>query len=255
MKTPKIEERLQHAYNEMLETVNDLIKKEKQPLMKATQTAQNKISELEEVTREEVDNISDEVRHDIASIGLVLENAREAFKEKLAFDGRYLKESTFEKLRDIAEHSALELAEFSEELKEQAQTYTEAFHQREHEEHTSWESDHLMWLADIRQWERENADALAHLDEIAAGLKEQASLIAEHKQVVRAHQAREHEHEADMAAVEKDDTNKNAQTRDSRDTDMHAEMRGLHENHSLLHQQLKRQHRTVIALINRLAKH
>lgn len=254
MKTGNIEERLQNAYHQMVETVGDLIKKEKQPLMKATQTAQDKVSEWGEFTREEIDKVSDEVQHDIASIGLVLDNAREAFKEKLAFDGRYLKEATFDKLSEIAEHSSLELAEFSAELREQALGQTQAAHQDVHQEHISWESDHLMWLSDIRQWEQEHVDALDKLDVIAAKLKSQEELVAEHKQVVRAHQAREHDHEADMARVEQDSSNENAQRQDTVDTGMHAEMRALHEKHALLHQQLKRKHREVIALIDRLGK-
>jgi len=207
-----------------------------------------------ELTREEVEKVSTEVKQDLSSLGKTLYEARQVIREKLALDAEYLKETSLEKLNQIADKASLELAQFREDLREKTEENKNDERETEHHEHQQWDSEHAMWLADIAVWERERQEAEEKLLAIQDGIRQHGEALQEHAQIIRAHQASEYEHEVVMAAAMQDQSHEVAAKGDASSQETHKQMQHVHENHASFHQKIKQQHKETMALINKLYK-
>jgi DNA-binding MarR family transcriptional regulator len=140
MDTEEITKKLQRAYHSMVDVLDDLIEKgliekEGKSLKEAVELAQLKLSDWKELTREEVEKVSTEVKQDLSSLGKTLYEARQVIREKLALDAEYLKETSLEKLNRIADKASLELAQFREDLCEKTEENKDDEHETAHREH------------------------------------------------------------------------------------------------------------------------
>lgn len=254
MDTQDITSKLQRAYHSMVDILNDLVEKEGKSLKEAVGVAQQKLSGWEELTREEVEKVSAEVKQDLSSLDESLHKARQSFRDQLVLDTRYLKETSLDKLNQIADKATLELAQFREDLREKSEDVTEDKHETEHHQHQQWDSEHAMWLDDIAVWEREYKEAGEKLLVIQDGIRQHGVALQEHAQTIHAHQARDHEHETVMAAVERDQSNETAAGGDTSREEAHKQMQHVHEKHANFHQEIKQQHKETMVLIDKLYK-
>ncbi len=246
--------KLQRAYERMVDMVADLVDVEGKTLKEALEVARHKLSEWESLTREEVDKIADEVAKDVRSFSQALTEVRDAVQEKLAIDSIYVTESVLKMLSKIADRTTVELASFTEELKARARASTEEAHEQAHREHRQFESEHALWLDEIEIWQREHEQAESRLMAIQEAIRQHGEALQAHAQAIRAHQARDHEHEVDMAQYERDPDNEQVSEKDLDDDLMHHEMTQEHRKQAQWHQQLKQHHHEVMALIEKLYK-
>jgi len=259
MDTEEITKKLQRAYHSMVDVLDDLIEKgliekEGKSLKEAVELAQLKLSDWKELTREEVEKVSTEVKQDLSSLGKTLYEARQVIREKLALDAEYLKETSLEKLNRIADKASLELAQFREDLREKAEEVTEDKHEAEHHEHQQWDSEHAMRLDDIAVWDRERQEAEEKLLTVQDRIRQNGEALQEHAQTIRAHQARDHEREMALADVERDLSNENTTDREVASENTHEQVQRVHENHASFHRQIKQQHKETMVLIDKLYK-
>jgi SHS2 domain-containing protein len=135
MKSDDLKSKLQKAYQSMVDTIDVLVKKEGKTLREALENAEEKLSEWEELTKEEVHEISTEVKNDLQSIGETLEGAKQAYKKQLKMDTTYVTDSILEKLSQIADTPTAQFLLFKEQLEEQAQQAVTDEHNNEHNDH------------------------------------------------------------------------------------------------------------------------
>ena len=252
MDTQDITDKLKRAYHSMVVTLDDLIEKEDKSLKEALDIAKNKLSEWNELSHDEVEKISDEIKKDLNSFNKGIKGARHSFRESLALDARFLEEATLDKLNKIANKTTFEILEFGKNLKKAAENATEEHHEQEHHQHQQWDSDHEMWLLDVTMWQKEHQQAEEKLLAIQEAIRKEAISLQEHSQTIRAHQHIDHQHETSMASVEKDQTSEVAEQKDEANEQVHEQMKHIHENQAKLHQDFKQHHRGVMVLIDKL---
>ncbi len=166
MENKDIPEKLQKAYHSMLEHVEELIDKDKKPLKEAFTEAEEKLSEWRELSREEIDHISTELKANLQDLGEASNTLRESLRETLQFDTAYLANSLWGKLAKVADKTKIELAEFSESL----QKHTVAGE-------TTYSDQQQHWLDDAKQWQRGFETSLDQLDEARKLLRQQIRSI------------------------------------------------------------------------------
>jgi len=254
MKNQELSEQMKKAYQNMVETIEELIDKEGRSLKEAVELAEEKLSDVQELSKEEVQKISTEVKSDLKSIGETLYGAKEAYKEQFKMDAAYLTESIWDKLSKVADVGTVEFLAFTEALKERVHNTRTDEDMREHQEHLGWHSDHEFWLDEIEIWKKDHQPALEKLQAIEAGMKKHTDLLEEHAQVIRAHEARDHEHEEGMAENELDPSSQVMEEKDEQKTEIHNQERGEHAKHAALHDAFKKGHRRTMAMINHLYK-
>lgn len=254
MKNQDTVNKLQRAYHSMVENLEHLIKEEGKTFREGVEIAEQKLSEWEELSTEEVSKIRDEVLKDLETIGEVAESIRKTTIEKLELDELYLKDVVLEKLFQVANQSTADIIEFRENLKKQAEEATEQLHEDEHHEHQQMDSEHAAWLLDIAMWQKEHLAAEEKLLAIQNRIRQHGVALQEHAQTIRAHQQEEKQHEASMSAVEKDMSNENAEEKNVANEDAHATMEHVHENQARLHEDIKKDHREAMVLIEKLYK-
>jgi len=254
MKTQDISNKLQRAYHSMVENLEHLIKEEGKTFREGVNIAEQKLSEWEELSVEEVSKIRDEVLDDLETIGEVAESIRKSTMEKLELDELYLKDIAFEKLFQVANKSTADIIEFRGNLKKQAEEATEQLHENEHHDHQQMDSEHAAWLLDITMWQKEHFKAEEKLLAIQDRIRQHGIALQEHAQTIRAHQQIEKQHEASMTAVEKDMSNENSEEKNAANEDAHATLEHVHENQRRLHGDIKKHHREAMVLIEKLYK-
>jgi hypothetical protein len=252
MEAQELNKKMKRAYENMVDTIESLVDKEGKTLKEAVEIAEKKLSDWQELTKEESQKIIDEVKSDLKSIGETLNGAKEAYKEQFKLDAAYLTESIWEKLSKAADVGTEEFLAFTESLKERVQEIRMDDHASEHKEHLRWSSDHGFWLDEIELWKKDHQRALEKLQAIEARIKKHNDLLEEHAQAIRAHEALDHEHEEVMAANELDPTSKIVEAKDDKESIIHNQERQEHAKHAALHDSLKKDHRKMMALINHL---
>lgn len=252
MKTEEIKEKLQRAYQAMVDTIEPLVEKEGKTLREAVETAEEKISEWEELSKEEVQEISAELKKDLRAMGETLEGAKEAYKEQLKMDAAYLTDSILEKFNKIADTPTAQFLLFKEQIEEEAREATFDEHLKEHQEHQNWHSEHQLWLDEIALWKQDHESALQKLHEIESALKKHSEELQEHEQVIKAHEAQDREHEEIIANVEQDPTSQVFEANDEREAKIHQKEKDVHAEHAELHQNMKKHHLHMMALVNKL---
>jgi hypothetical protein len=108
--------RSQHAYETLLEHVEEFIGSEKHTLTEALHKAQERLHALGDLTREEIDDISSEFVKDLREVGEEAHEVGEFVGNALKMDAMYITDSILERLRSVADQTSLELMQLNEEL-------------------------------------------------------------------------------------------------------------------------------------------
>ena len=174
MESKDIQEKLQKAYHSMLEHVEELIDKDKKPLKEAFAEAEEKLSEWRELSREEVDKISTELKANLQDLGESSNTLRESLRETLKFDTAYLANNLWGKLAKVADKTKIELEELSESL----QQHTVA-------DETTYSDQQQHWLNDAKDWQRDFETSLDQLDEARKLLRQQMRSINTYSKPLR----------------------------------------------------------------------
>ena len=254
MKTQDIHEKLQHAYQEMVENIESLVEKEGKGLKEAVEIAEEKLSTWQELTKEEAQKISDEVKSDLKSIGETVQGAKAAYKEQFKLDAAYLTDSLWDKLSKVADVGKEEFFSFTKEIKEKAQEVRSSEHASEHKDHLRWYSDHEFWLDEIEIWKKDHQSALEKLQAIEAAIEKHSDVLDEHAQAIHAHEKMDQQHEEVLANSELDPSSRVFEEDDDKEINVHEQERTEHALHAELHNSLKKNHRKMMSLISHLYK-
>jgi len=160
MDSKEIQEKLQSAYKSMLEHIEELVDKDKKPLKEAFLEAEEKLSEWQELSREEIDKISDELKSNISHWGETSNQLNDSLKETFDFDKAYLASSIWNSLSIVADKTRVEFNEFTEDLQRHM-----AMGAKSHSEQQK------IWFDDGLQWKGDYEMALRQLDEIRASVR------------------------------------------------------------------------------------
>jgi len=269
MNTEKNEDKLQRAYQSMLDTIRQLIDKEGKNLKDATAIAERQLKTWKELTAEETTKISKEVQHDLQSLNAVLTESKETFVKQLSKDASYAKETALDTLSDIVEKTSQSLASLSEFLQNKeidqmtapnsqastgsnitkAQSHallfdTQTLGEQEHQDHREWHSARALWLDEIDIWKKDDQQAQDKLNAIREDLLKLEKKLDDHATAIRAHEVISQEHEVVIAEAKHDDI--------------------IHETHqdekqaqiiiAQRHEQLKALHNSVMVLLEKLHK-
>ena len=160
MDTKTVQDKLQKAYHSMLDHVEELVEKDKKPLKQAFLEAEEKLSEWRELSREEVENISDELKSNLSDMGDASHRLNESLKETLSLDASYLASSIWSRLSKVADQTMVELSEFSNDLRKHMTT-----------DATTQSEQQQAWFTDAMQWQGDYESALKQLDNVRADLR------------------------------------------------------------------------------------
>ena len=177
----------------MLENVEELVEKDKKPLKEAFKEAEEKLSEWRELSREEVDHISDELKSNLSDMGAATHQLNESLKETLSFDAAYLTSSIWNRLSKVADQTMVELSEFGEDLRQHMST--DATTQSEQQQN---------WFSDVMQWQGDYEAALKQLDSIRADLRKKIRKTNTHSKAILNDKTDQTEH--DQLGIENADT-------------------------------------------------
>lgn len=254
MKTKELSEKMKNAYQNMVETIEVLIEKEGKTLKEAVEIAEEKQSNWIELTKEEAQKISAEVKRDLQSIGETFNGAKEAYKEQFKIDAEYLTESIWDKLSKVADVGTEEFLAFTADLKKRVNDIRSDEHLDEHKDHVQWSSDHEFWLDEIEIWRKDHQLALTKLKEIEQKIKKNADALEEHAQAIKVHEKLDHEHEEVLRESEVDPTSQVFESDENKESTFHQRERAEHIEHAKLHQSIKTDHRKIMASLNHLYK-
>lgn len=179
-----IQKKLQKAYHSMLEHVEELVDKDKKPLKEAFTEAEEKLSEWRELSREEVDHISKELKSNLHDLGEASHGLRESLRETLKFDTAYLATNLWGKLANVADKTRVELAEFRESL----QQHTVA-------DDTTYSDQQQHWLEDAKNWQNNYETCLDQLDEAREVIRDQMRSVNSYRKMVLKHESDQSRHD------------------------------------------------------------
>lgn len=173
MESKALQEKLQNAYHSMLEHVEELVDKDKKPLKEAFVEAEEKLSEWQELSREEVENISAELKSNLNDLGDASYELRESLRKTLEFDTAYLASNLWGKLANVADKTFVELSEFNKSLQKHTAT-TESTQSAQQKD----------WLNDAKGWQSNYENALNQLDEARKAIRTQMNNIDKYSKAV-----------------------------------------------------------------------
>ncbi len=164
MNTSNVQKTLQKAYKSMLMHIEELVDKDKKPLKEAFEEAEEKLSEWRELSREEIDHISSEIKSNLSEIGEASHQLNLSLKDSLSLDASYLADSIWNSLSKVADQTRIELVEFNNTLREHRSS--EASNQSEQQQ---------LWFSDAMQWQGDYEKALKQLDAIRGSIRQNIS--------------------------------------------------------------------------------
>jgi len=184
MDTKDVQEKLQKAYNSMLDNIEELVDKDKKPLKQAFLEAEEKLSEWRELSREEIDHISEELKSNLSEMGDVSNRLNQSIKQTLSFDASYLAESIWNRLSKLADHTVVELSEFSEDLRQHMAT-----------DASTYSDQQQIWFNDAMQWQGDYESALKKLDEARAEVRKQIRETAKYSKAIISDKTDQEQHD------------------------------------------------------------
>ncbi len=193
MDTKEVQKKLQDAYHSMLEHVEELVDKDKLSLKDAFSKAEEKLSEWKELSREEVEHISQELKENLSEIGEASHRLNDSLKETLSFDTAYIANNVWNKLSKVADKTVVELTELENSLR--ANTRTDGANYSEQQE---------AWFNDAMQWQGDYETALKQLDKIRADLRKKMRKVNAYSKAIVSGKTNQEEH--DLLAQENMDT-------------------------------------------------
>ena len=188
METKAVQEKLQKAYRSMLEHIEELIDKDKKPLKEAFSEAEEKLSEWKELSREEIDNISTELKSNLRELGEASYSLKQSLNESLKVEAAYISSNLWDTLSSIVEKAAdktsIELSEFSESLQKNMST-----------DETTYSDQQKHWLNDTQNWLNDYDVALKNLTEIRVKVRAQLRQAKNHSKTILNNQMKQTEHD------------------------------------------------------------
>lgn len=118
MDANEMKSKLQHAYEDMLSHVEEFLESEKATLTDAVQQAQARMHDLGDLSRDEIDGISNEFVKNLKEVGEEAHEVREFMGDALTMDAMYISASILERLKIVADQTSVELMQLNEELAE-----------------------------------------------------------------------------------------------------------------------------------------
>jgi len=238
----------------MVDTVEDLVVNQGENLQQALNAAEEKLNEWKELSKEEVEVISSELKHDFQKLDENLSEAKDSYKEQFKKEAAYVTDSVWSKLLTIMDTNTAQLLAFQKNLNERVMTIKGSGHLTEHQEHTQWNSDHGLWLAEVEIWKKEHKEALDKLAKIEKTITQHSAMLDEHAQVIKAHEARDHEHEEALAKAEHDPTSRVFEVKEDEEAAVHSQEKQEHTQHAELHDTMRKHHFAIMSLVNKLYK-
>lgn len=243
MNLDDLQKKLERGYHSMLTQIEELVSKEGKSVKEAVEHAEQKISDWEELSKEEVTKIRDEVERDLGSLGEELNHAKEVFKNQANLDARYLAASAWDKLSQIADKSTLQLIQFKEALQDQVQEAVGTTHQNADRDYRRWHREHELWVEEMELWKNQHNEAITKLQAIQQSNARHAEALAEHAQTTLAHQTKGQENITEGSPND---------VLDDAEQQQHAEEDRLHADHAKSHADIKSHHQKMMGLIDRL---
>jgi hypothetical protein len=119
-----------------------------------------------------------------------------------------------------------------------------------HGEHRLWESDISQWRDDLRAWQHELAQSQREIQQLERALQKHAQTLQQHASALRLEEQTAGNHEHEIVKYERG-AEGDALFEMAR---AHSQEALRHAEHRAAHEQLKRQHHTMIARWNVLLK-
>lgn len=184
MDTKEVQEKLQKAYQSMLHHIEELVDKDKKSLKEAFLDAEEKLGEWHDLSRDEVEKVSDELKSNMKEFGNASYFLNESLKETLAFDKNYLATSIWNSLSKVADKTRVEFNEFTEDL----------FH------HMAMDTSHhseqqKIWFDDGLEWRGNYEKSLKQLDELRASVRQKLTKTTQYCKNVSEETSNQGEHD------------------------------------------------------------
>jgi len=242
-------EHMKKAYQSAIETIEEVIDKEKKTLDQALDTAVEKLSEWKDLSSEEVEDVTFKVKRDLEALNIAMVRSKQEYRERLQSGAAHISDSIWEKLNKISD-SVRSLHQDT--LQDQVAEAISNRHTGEHRDHQEWDNVHAFWLDEIGFWKKDHHKALASLQEIIESIHRSETALERHAEAIRAHAEKEREHEHTLARVEHDPTRHPLADVDEDTPELHAQERSSHQEQVQLHEQLKRHHLSMMSLLDKL---
>ena len=121
-------DRMSEAYERMLERVDEVLEKAEKSaipnLRKALDQAREKAVELNELTREEAEKLTDYVERDMQDAARYLSQTGEEFRNWWRFDVKLVEQRMMEMFANVADRTRVELERFAEQAREASLYHT-----------------------------------------------------------------------------------------------------------------------------------
>ena len=184
MDTKAVQKTLEKAYQSMLSHIEKLVDQDKKPLKEAFKEAEEKLSEWRELSREEIEHISTEIKLNLSDVGEASHQLNQSLKDNLSLDATYLADTIWSSLSKVADKTRVELTEFNKELREHMST--DAANQSEQQQR---------WFNDVMQWQGDYERALKQLDLLRAVVRKNIRETTQHSKAIIKNTAEQSTHD------------------------------------------------------------
>ena len=116
MAPDNVRERLQRAYQNFLENVEEFYDKEKEDIGEAVAHARERLHEIEDFTAEEVEEVTHHFIENMADIGEQMTELREGVRDAIQLDTMYITTGILERLIKVADKTTVDLRQLNEEM-------------------------------------------------------------------------------------------------------------------------------------------
>jgi len=103
-----------------------------------------------------------ELKSNLSDMGEVTHRLNKSIKQTLSFDASYLADSIWDRLSKLADHTVLELSEFTEDLRQHMAI-----------DATTYSQQQQNWFSDVMQWQGDYETALKKLEKVRAEVRKQ----------------------------------------------------------------------------------
>ena len=118
MSSESITERMQNAFHSFLEHVEEFYDKERHDIGEAVEHARERLHEVEDLTVEEIDEVSRHFVEHLTDIGEQASDLREGVRDAVQLDTMYITSGILERLIKVADKTTVGLMELNEQMAE-----------------------------------------------------------------------------------------------------------------------------------------
>ncbi len=255
MEIELLNKQLHYAYQTLVDTVEELVIEDGKSLYQALDSAEEKLSEWGELSKEDVQEISKELKHNLQSLlGEHINEAKGSLKEEFKQHAAFVTDDIWDQLWKIMYTNAVQLLSTEKNLEEQLLEIRSSKYLINIPEHSQWNSDYELWLTEIALWEIQDAKAFNKLDEINKAIKQYSNMLGEHAKVIHANEVRGHAHEKVMSIAKQHPNIHVIDSLDNKENAIRVKKRQDHTQHTKLHNSMKKHHSEMISLVNQLYK-